>query len=175
MRIWILSSKSSNPWKSAKRGLHIFHTFWLDICKLMRIRIWINFDADPVFYLMRMRIRMRIQSRLPKWCRNCGSLRIRIWIQNTVRKLYINVSNWREYKYCELFQRKTLIFSGSTVCPVLGGLHGVLYLQTCPGNRTGLQNANKWQSALLGLKNSVRKDNFLSTDKSFCYFVLAVL
>jgi hypothetical protein len=37
----------------------IFHTFWLDIYKLMRIRIQlINFDADPDFYLMRMRIRI---------------------------------------------------------------------------------------------------------------------
>jgi hypothetical protein len=39
----------------------IFHTFWLDICKLIRIRILfqiqlINFDADPDFYFMLMRI-----------------------------------------------------------------------------------------------------------------------
>ncbi len=56
----------------------IFHTFWLDICKLMRIRIrfrnqLINFDADPAFYLMRMRIqvtkmmRIRIHNRFFTW------------------------------------------------------------------------------------------------------------
>ncbi len=44
----------------------MFYTFWLDICKLMRIRFriqLINFDADPDpdFYLMRTRIRMRLQ------------------------------------------------------------------------------------------------------------------
>ncbi len=50
----------------------ILHTFWLDICRL--IRIWIpliNFDADPDFYLMRIRIQvtkmMRIQ--VPKMMR----------------------------------------------------------------------------------------------------------
>ncbi len=69
IRIQILAlKKGSNPWKSAKIGSYIFHAFWLDISKFMRIRIQlINFDADPnadpdpEFYLMRMRIRMRIK------------------------------------------------------------------------------------------------------------------
>jgi hypothetical protein len=56
--------------QTLEKGLNrlIFHIFWLDICKLMRMRIrfriqLINFDADPDpdFYLMRMRIWMRIQ------------------------------------------------------------------------------------------------------------------
>jgi hypothetical protein len=45
--------KGSNPGKSAKIGAYsLFHTFWLNMCKLMRIRIrfliqLMNFDADP--------------------------------------------------------------------------------------------------------------------------------
>ncbi len=55
----------------------LFHTFWLVICKLMRIRIhfriqlvtlkrisiliFIDTDPDPIFSLIRIRIRIRIQ------------------------------------------------------------------------------------------------------------------
>ncbi len=52
----------------------VFHTFWLVICILTRIRIQLHFDADPVpdFYLMWIQILIFIScgcgSRLPKWC-----------------------------------------------------------------------------------------------------------
>ncbi len=47
--------------KKCKKRL-IFHTFWLDICKLIRIRIHlIHLDGDPDFYLMRTLIRTRFQ------------------------------------------------------------------------------------------------------------------
>ncbi len=82
IRVQIIASKKcSNPWKSAKIGS--FHTFWLDICKLMRIRIrfrmkLINLDADPHFFWRGCG--SECGSRLPKWC---GSLRIQIRIHNT--------------------------------------------------------------------------------------------
>jgi hypothetical protein len=71
IRIQILAStKGSNLLKSDLKNRLIFHAFWLDICKLMRIRIRfliqiINFDADPYadpdYYLMLELIRVRIQ------------------------------------------------------------------------------------------------------------------
>jgi hypothetical protein len=75
IRIQILASKKgSNPRKSAKMA-YMFHTFWFDICKLMRIRVrfriqLINFDADSDvdFYLMRMRIRIHNTGRHRKGC-----------------------------------------------------------------------------------------------------------
>jgi hypothetical protein len=52
----------------------IFHTFWLDMCKFMRIQIQlINFDADPDadldpdFNLMRMLIPMWSQVTIMMW------------------------------------------------------------------------------------------------------------
>ncbi len=70
-----LSSKGSNPWKSAKIGSYPYIFFWLVICQLVRIPI-------QLINLMLIRIRIfiwgRCGSRLPKWC---GSMRI--WIHNT--------------------------------------------------------------------------------------------
>jgi hypothetical protein len=72
MRIWILASKKgSNAGKTAKIGS--YSTFWLDIYKLMRIRIrfriqFINLDADtnPDFYLMRIRLRIQVTKMMRK-------------------------------------------------------------------------------------------------------------
>jgi|LakMenEpi03Aug12_release.lakeMendotaPanAssembly.Ray.scaffolds.fasta_scaffold162614_2 phosphopantetheine adenylyltransferase len=53
---------SFKPLKKVLKKL-IFHTFWLDMCKFMRIRIqlknlYADSDADPDFNLMWMLIRM---------------------------------------------------------------------------------------------------------------------
>jgi hypothetical protein len=70
IRIQILASKMA---QTLEKGLNrlIFHTFWLDICKLMRTRIrfriqLINYDADPdpVFYMTLMRIQVTKMMRI---------------------------------------------------------------------------------------------------------------
>ncbi len=85
--------KGSNPRNSAKIGSYSIYIFWLDICKLMRIRIrfrnqLINFDADPDFYLMR--IRMGIQ--VIKMMRIVADLAPQHWLQPL---LYLDPSGWR--------------------------------------------------------------------------------
>ncbi len=71
-----LQIKAKTLEKGLNRNRLIFNTFWLVICKLMRIRIRFRiqlttlmririqsfiFDADPDFYSMRMRFRKRNQ------------------------------------------------------------------------------------------------------------------
>jgi hypothetical protein len=67
IRIQILASTRLKLWKKCSKRL-IFHTFWLVICKFMRIRfrIQLNTDADPNpdFYLMRMRIQVAKMMRI---------------------------------------------------------------------------------------------------------------
>jgi hypothetical protein len=87
IQIQILASK--NPWKGAKNRL-IYYTFWLDICKLMRIQIRLQIQ---LITLMRIRIRIFIRcgsesgcgSRLPKWC---GSMQIRIQMQMQINNCF---------------------------------------------------------------------------------------